>query len=459
MNNKDIEIDNHKYDQYEIYKYDNLDFKNININSYTLKINSKNRNIQREPNPFSFEITFQSELSDKAVIQDTFENIKKIQIPQISIPRHIPRDFMGEPFTGITPLYNTNNSITLSYYAGININNSVIPIYDISGNLTNTIEVLELVDLTCKKTYLVADQYNNPYKLSKLLFKADIYSHLNINNVIYPVTNITGNVIYLDNTTNNPLPIFTNERLIIGDFYKNNIIVDSNGTQIGITTTTIQINQTNVLNYQFLFNGQYLEYQVNTDPVNIFEKKLFQVTNVTSQLININGQANISNTAVIINGIWTNGLPSNYSPTSLLSYNLGNIVRINQFNHGSRDLLDEKVFYLSLYPFVPLKNVSTDPNGNNIFGIFIPSTQSKEYLILKGDVSESYNNTNLQNTNTKLKFNLYDSNFSLIGTVYNKYINLYQPNNILINSYLQHSPDVLMIMKLDEIERSIPKPI
>ena len=305
--------------------------------------------------------------------------------------------------------------------------------------------------------YLIADQYNNPYKISKLmLLKSDLFSHLNINNNIYPITNITGNIIYLDNTTNYPLPIYTNERLIIGDFYKNTTIIDVSGNQIGITKNTIQINQANILNYQYIFSGQYIEYQVNSSVSTVFEKKLFLVSNITSQLININDSPSISNTSIIITGVWANGLPSNYSPTALVSYNSGYIIKINQFSNGIRDLLDEKIFYLNLYPFSPSKNVSTDDIINKSFGVLFPSTQSKDYLILRGESSESYTNINLQTTNNKIKFALLDSNNDIVGTIYDKYFNLYKPNNnISIRAYLPYYPDICMILKIDEIDRKL----
>jgi hypothetical protein len=403
------------------------------------------------------------------------------------MPRYIPRDYIGEPFNGITPLYNTTTSITLSYYPGININNSVISIYDSSGNETK-IEVLELVDLSCKKTYLVADQYNNHYKLSKLVnLKAEVYSYLNINDNIYRINNIVGNIISLDNTTNFPLPLNTNNRLIIGDFYKNTTIIDTTGTKIGITSSTIQINNSNILNYQYIFKNQYLEYQVNTDASTIVEKKLFKIISIAPVVINPNivpqtSIIDISNVNIIITGIWTEGTPSNYNPSLSISYNSGKIIRISQFNYGVRDLLDEKIFYLNLDPFIPSKDVSTDPIVNNSFGVLFPSTQSKDYLYLRGEALESYTNLNLQNTNNKIKFSLLDSNNQLIGGIYNNFLNLYSPNNyysyfenylikknlsnstlttiknkydnsMVITSYLPYYPDLSIIIKLEEVDR------
>jgi hypothetical protein len=47
-----------------------------------------------------------------------------------------------------------------------------------------------------------------------------------------------------------------------------------------------------------------------------------------------------------------------------------------------------------------------------------------------------------------------DSNNNLIGNIYNKFFNLYQPNgNITLDSYLPFSPDLNIILKIEEIER------
>lgn len=446
-------------DQEKILNYKPLDFKDTDIITFTLKINSKDRNYIREPNPFNFEIVFnqnQMNNNSKAVITSKFEKIKRITLCQVCIPRYIPRDYMGEPVTGITPVYNDANSVSLSFYPGININNNVIYVLDNNNNEIK-IEVLELVDITNKKLYLVALQYNNPFHVSKYInMKAELFSYLNINNFIYPITNITGNIITLDNTENYPLPITTNYRLIIGDFYKNSVMIDNNGSKIGININTIQIIKANILNFQYLFSGQFLEYQINLGNTNnIYERKLFKITSLTTSLIDSNLSSNINNTIVIINGIWVQGLPSTFN-VSPIFFDRINTIRLNQFNFGVRDLFDEKIFYINLSPFTPSKDVSTDPTINKSFGVLYPFTpnSTKDFLYLKGDAAETYTNVNLQNTSNKMRFSLMDSNNQLIGTIYNKYQNLYYPtNNIPLTSYLPFLPDVNIILKLEEVDK------
>lgn len=447
-----------KKNQEDILNYKPIDYKEIDIQTYTLKINSKDRNTIREPNPFNFEIIFNQEKQNnnqRAVIPSKFENIKKICLSQLIIPRYIPRDYIGEPVTGITPLYNTSSSVTLSFYPGININNTILIVLDTSGNEIK-VEVVELVDLANKKLYIIAQQYNNPYYLTKYVtIKAELFSYLNINGEIHPITNITGNILTLANVTNNPIPITTNNRLILGDYYKNTIMVDSNGTKIGINTTTILINGANIRNFQFLYKNQYLEYQVNSSIPTIFERKLFKVSSITSYLTDPNNDNTVENTNVRINGTWVDGYPSDYN-SSPIFYNLSKIIRLNQFNYGVRDLFEEKVFYLNLSPFVPSKNVSTDFTVNDSFGVLYPSTpnSTKDYLYLRGDASESYTNVNLQKSVNKMQFSLMDSNNELIGSIYKNHKNLYNPdNNVSILSYLPFAPEVSIILKIDEITK------
>ena len=443
--------------QEDMLNYKPLDYKEIDIQTYTLKINSKDRNIIREPNPFNFEIIFNQEQQNnnqRALISSKFENIKKIYLSQMIIPRYIPRDYIGEPVTGITPLYNTSDSVTLSFYTGININNTILTVLDSGGNEIK-VEVVELVDLANKKLYIIAHQYNNPYYLTKYItIKAELFSYLNINGEIHPITQITGNILTLGNITKYPLPINTNERLILADYYKNTIMVDLNGTKIGINTSTIEIKSTNIRNFQFLYKDQYLEYQVNSTS-DIFERKLFKVSSITSYLIDSNSGDTIENTTVKISGTWVDGTPDDFSNGPLF-YNASKIIRLNQFNYGVKDLFEEKMFYLNLSPFVPSKNVATDYTLNNSFGILYPYTpnSTKDYLYLKGDAKEIYSNVNLQKSVNKIQFSLMDSNNKLIGSMYKDHKNLYNPNNdVSILSYLPFSPEVSIILKIDEINK------
>jgi hypothetical protein len=249
-------MDNKKYQSFNqdnINSFSKLNFKEVDTNVYTLKINSKNRNVKLEPNPFQFQISFNQPHDDsnqKAVISSKFDNIKRIQLSQILMPRYIPRDYMGEPFNGITLLYNSPTSVTLSYYPGININNTMFKLQSSSSATADYTEILELVDLSCKKISLVAEIYNNPYNLATFVnYKTAAYSYLNINDNIYRILSISGNIINLNTNNNYPsLPINLSNRLIIGDFYKNVTFMDNgNLKKIGVGPNSIRINESNIL--------------------------------------------------------------------------------------------------------------------------------------------------------------------------------------------------------------------
>ena len=69
--------------QDNIYKSERINYKEIDTNIYTLKINSKSRNLLMEPNPFNFELIFNENPDNnnkKAIIGNKFDHIKKIQI-------------------------------------------------------------------------------------------------------------------------------------------------------------------------------------------------------------------------------------------------------------------------------------------------------------------------------------------------------------------------------------------
>lgn len=71
-------VEKNTNNQEEFLNYKPIDFKDTNVSTYTLKINSKERNIFKEPNPFNFEIIFnQVQTEQRAIIQSKFENIKK----------------------------------------------------------------------------------------------------------------------------------------------------------------------------------------------------------------------------------------------------------------------------------------------------------------------------------------------------------------------------------------------
>ena len=97
-----------------------------------------------------------------------------------------------------------------------------------------------------------------------------------------------------------------------------------------------------------------------------------------------------------------------------------NAIKINHLKYGSRDLLNEKLFYLSLEPITPSRNLITNSKLNNVIGVFYPSSQSKNYIYLTGRNKQSYHNNNLQNLR-KISFKLYFMDGTLVGQNLNNY--------------------------------------
>lgn len=120
--------------------------------------------------------------------------------------------------------------------------------------------------------------------------------------------------------------------------------------------------------------------------------------------------ADITN-KVTINGEWKYG-----SAPALTHYEYF----LLHLKPGVRDLLNEKLFYVSLDPIVPPRNLTTNGKLNNIIGTFYPSTQSKNYVFLSGQNRQQYTHRNLQNLR-ELNFKLYFMDGTPVGETLKNY--------------------------------------
>jgi hypothetical protein len=122
-------------------------------------------------------------------------------------------------------------------------------------------------------------------------------------------------------------------------------------------------------------------------------------------------QNEVTNT-VMIKGIWRyNGKPIGGG---------SKFYSLTHLKHGIKDLLNEKLFYLSLDPIVPSKNLITNGKLNNVIGTFYPSTQSKNYIFLTGHNRQRYTHRNSQNIK-ELNFKLYYMDGTQVGTTFQQY--------------------------------------
>ena len=120
--------------------------------------------------------------------------------------------------------------------------------------------------------------------------------------------------------------------------------------------------------------------------------------------------AQITNKTTIV-GEWIyNSAPAN----NLYDYTF---IHLKQ---GMKDLLNEKLFYVSLDPIVPSRSLTTTNKLNNVIGTFYPSTQSKNYIFLSGKNGQKFHHRNLQNLR-ELNFKLYYLNGKQVGETLKNY--------------------------------------
>ncbi len=157
----------------------------------------------------------------------------------------------------------------------------------------------------------------------------------------------------------------------------------------------------------------YFIYEINKKLPNINlseedEKQLSKFLSFTA----LDSETKSIKCKVQINGSWVYNDNTNVDISSHSENN--HHIKFNHLKAGVKDLLNEKLFYLSLDPIVPSKNLITNNKLNNVIGVFYPSTQSKNYIFLTGQNKQKYNTNNLQNLNT-LNFKLYYMNGKQVG--------------------------------------------
>ena len=205
----------------------------------------------------------------------------------------------------------------------------------------------------------------------------------------------------------------------------NNIAKNINKITIGGTKSTNNdiTNQLITDAYQYQSNSFIIKRSVtnteNNDSANI---KFVMEINKTYPNVNLNeSELSEMNTflkdstatdiknKITINGDWIyEGQPTATWQT------LWRDIQINHLKAGIKDLLNEKLFYLSLDPITPSRNLITNGKLNNVLGVFYPSTQSKDYIFLTGQNRQKYNNKNLQNLKD-ISFKLYYMNGDIVG--------------------------------------------
>lgn len=312
-----------------------------------------------------------------------------------------------------TVWYDERDATISKIYNKLTFNNNSI-IFDESGESLITVDFAKDTILEVLGTHNTADATTS-FRVNKYYFKIDTVIHkLFITSDVITYSDVTfnssNNTITLNNLNN-----FELERL-------NNLAKNINTITIAGTAsndgTGLQINEA----YQYKSNSFIIKRNVTTDENNVSANISFTMT-ISKKYPHVNLNETEHNemksflsdsTTAITNkismaGEWIYG----GQPTGTWS-TLWKKVQINHLKAGIKDLLNEKLFYLSLEPIVPSRNLITNGKLNNVLGVFYPSTQSKDYIFLTGQNRQKFNGRNLQNLKD-ISFKLYYMNGNIVG--------------------------------------------
>jgi hypothetical protein len=297
-----------------------------------------------------------------------------------------------------------------------------------SGSLTNitfedsritldqSAESLITVDLV-KNSYIEVSYRENSgdnldysyFKISSVQHEINLQINMNFSNANFNSSNKT---ITLDNLTSSNVSK-------IKEFVNINSVIVSNTNNNNNTLAISKIQQ--VGNYKIIITVSDNLNNEDSDATITFKKiitKTYPFINLTEAennelktFLSDNGSPDLIKNKVTINGSWKyNTKPSH---TKYEYY-------FKHIKPGVRDLLNEKLFYVSLDPIVPSRNLTTNGKLNNIIGTFYPSTQSKNYIFLSGQNRQQYTHRNLQNLK-ELNFKLYYMDGTQVGETLKNY--------------------------------------
>jgi hypothetical protein len=357
--------------------------KNFNNLRYVLKINSKDRNYIKEPNPFDFNIKFNKITSyvyldsngekqkvniDGIAIDSIFENVKKISVEEICIPSVIETDIIGRLFEHLSIVKIADNKFI--------IQNDCL---NLCVKYTeNTIEIGRNLKLVSYENYNFLDK-------EKCCF-------LYINNKVMVIDEILNGVITLANPSNTPNTI---QDLVVADYNRELLFS-------GLADVIISQGYINSLESGSNFN--YLNDILNKESI-----LLIKSSNLDTNLPDNYYVIKYKN---IVNGkLYVDFLEKNISVDNT------DLIEIFLLPNYKYDSLNDKVYYLQLEGITHNKNTSSDDNINKSIGVFIPSRNSDEYTLLMGHSDIEFNDNDLRNISS-LNIKILDSLGNSIGDYY-----------------------------------------
>jgi hypothetical protein len=388
---------------------------------YWLKINSKDAT---DSSPFDFSVRFNMGVSNdknnlktkkEAVINSKYNEIKRLEVTDVIIPRYIPNTTIGLNFDGVSLIRDISNDAKyfLNYYPGVMQKTGTNYV-----KLTNYKDCVILTDISNSITFS-SDTSTFRYKDYKMI------DHVNIDDKLYPITNVTNNVITINNF-DDTMP--TSTKLIMGNYFSN-LIHSTSSANVIIDTSFVTIKNFPMAMFENTYASNILRI-VDGSNHNLY----FNVTSYNDT----SGYYNESYEGVRLKGSFVNASPV---PT------LGGTVNFYLFGFGTKDLIDERIFYLQLDPFIPVKNSSTDDQLDRMFGVLFPSTQSKEWLYLSGEPKESFLPRDLRKLD-KITIKIYDSEGNSINDIFKN------RKGLLNTNYFKNMYSTVVI-KVDEIDRHL----
>ena len=357
--------------------------KNFNNVRYVLKINSKDRNLLKEPNPFNFNIKFNKITSyvyvdsngekqkvniDGVAIDSIFENVKKISVEEICIPPIIETNIPGKLFIHVSLVKIGNNKYI--------IQNDCVHL--LIKYTTNTIEIGKHLKLVSYDNYDFLDK--------------DKCCFLFVNNKVLVIDSIVNGVITLLNPSNTPN---TKQELVIADF---------NRELLFSGLADIVISQGYILSLEMGSDYNYLN--------DILNKESLLLIRSTNNDTNLPDNYSIVKYKNITNGrLYVEFLENN------ISGDITDLIEIYLFTNYKYDSLNEKVYYIQLEGITHNRNTSSDDNINKSIGVFMPTRNSEEHTLLMGHSDIEFNDNDLRNISS-LNFKILDSMGNDIGDYY-----------------------------------------
>lgn len=379
---------------------------------YILKISSNDTLLKY---PFDFQVKFAMDIIDssnnfkkEAIIYNKYTDITYIEVSDVIIPRFIPTSTIGRNIEGFRLIKTANNKFIISCYPGCNIKTGSTTINTTSYNFIKLISPKESL-------FMIKRGIAHNYSLliiDPILEDNLVIDHLNYNNNILPILDISNNEITVNNndiTLPNTIPI------IIAD---SNILFKTSTATANATTLTIP--------------NLPLELVEN-----IYADNTIRIIDASQNnyYFKISSSSKIS-TNIIFKGNWSD-----------LSYGFEGISNLYLFGFGSKDLLDERIFYIELESFKPSTSTSTNNQFDKMFGVLFPSTQSTNWLYLSGEPKQVFVPTDSRKMD-KLTIRLYDSNGNNLNDIFYKKLGLL---NTDYNSNLFSS----LLIKIQEHSKSL----